>query len=804
MSHAYANHARTRTIASSAALFGVLACSAGEQQPASSDQEGAPSPRVLAAGSGAALDVFDPAEFAEPSLEFAPGIRWLWPGDAVEDATLRAEVERIAAAGYGMIEIQPASMLLDSETSGRIRKAGEASYLEHVRVVARAARAHGLRYELTLGSGWPNGGLGVPEDAQEQQLLWQRMDVSGPALLDLPLPAAAEPSWVKETNALLPNMRFIGPFDVNARLEAVVAAPISASEGGPLLGNPIDLGARVSNGRLLWDAPAGEHAVFAFYRNRTSHYVVIGAYPGAPEDARVVDHLGPAGAHWVIERQLAPWLTTLGPDKPDGFFVDSFELVGDLPWSSALDARYRARTGRAPAADLPFMFRANSETKYVDIVRERLEPAFPARDPVAAERVREDYERVRADAFRQDFIQPLGAAAAARGTPLRVQAHGGWGHVVDDYAAGTVPETESLYAGGSYDFVTLAASAAHVAGERLVSAEAFVTINLFTEPFDLDSCWAFAGHMYSAGINRLVHSSKAYPYTRADGSRWFPHDSNPDAPGGFTTPLEPGSSEWSFLPAFNRAQARIGYALSRGSARADVAWLMSAREHRDHAQLAVGPFAAIAEEGSTSATLRAASFTYDRISPNQLARSRVEAAELRVGAASYRAVIVDDGDAIDPEVLEKLQAAASASVPVIWAGGAPARARGTVDAAARDARVAALWSSARARFERLADFAQVPDALRRRGVAPALDAPSLWTLGIAHRETSNGRVVWVWNPSAVPQVVLATVHTPASSASWLDPETGQSTPLPLERNGSDPTVTLALPAARGGILFLGR
>src|SRR5262245_56557977 len=96
------------TITRSAALFCLLACSTSEQPPGSTGAAGqarAPDSVVLAAGSGATLDAFEEAEFAEPSLEFAPGIRWIWPGDGVDDATLRAEVERFAAAGYGMIEI---------------------------------------------------------------------------------------------------------------------------------------------------------------------------------------------------------------------------------------------------------------------------------------------------------------------------------------------------------------------------------------------------------------------------------------------------------------------------------------------------------------------------------------------------------------------------------------------------------------------------------------------------------------------------------------------------------------------------
>jgi hypothetical protein len=43
---------------------------------------------------------------------------------------------------------------------------------------------------------------------------------------------------------------------------------------------------------------------------------------------------------------------------------------------------------------------------------------------------------------------------------------------------------------------------------------------------------------------------------------------------------------------------------------------------------------------------------------------------------------------------------------------------------------------------------------------------------------------------------------PFSFTASSSPDSGASTPISLDRLGPDTTVTLALPAARGGILFL--
>jgi hypothetical protein len=40
-------------------------------------------------------------DFEKPGPALRPGFYWWWPGSAVEDTELRAEVEEMAAAGFG-------------------------------------------------------------------------------------------------------------------------------------------------------------------------------------------------------------------------------------------------------------------------------------------------------------------------------------------------------------------------------------------------------------------------------------------------------------------------------------------------------------------------------------------------------------------------------------------------------------------------------------------------------------------------------------------------------------------------------
>ena len=767
-------------------------------------------PCSTAASSDANLARFDTARFLNPGLEYAPGLRWLWPGGAVDEETLRDQVDLFADSGYGMVEVQPTTFGLradELERDPRIRTVGTEPFFDRLRALSQMLRERGMSYDLTLGSGWPNGGLAVPADATEQQVLWARTDVRGPATVDIPLARPGEPGWVGLTNLVGP---LILTFDEDLQLEAVVATPVlDAAARPPVLGQPVDLTGQVAQGRLRFFAPAGEHAVLAIYRNRTERLVAATALAGDPEQTRVIDHLGEAGARFLISHQVSPWLDALGDARPAHFFVDSLELVGELPWSPGLEERYRRRVGHSPWLDMPFLFREGGESKYADsLLLSAAAPAFASLDPERGQRVREDYEIVRAEAFAEDYLAPLLSGLHARGVKLRLQAHGGWGNLLDDYARVDVAESESFFGGGRYDFLALAASAAHVAGRRMVSQESFVTLNL-AGPTALgeEDLFALVGLAYTAGINRPVHSVCAYPFPRPEGDAWVPFQ--PDSKASFSSPfpftaqIEPAAPRWSFLGRFNRIQARIGYALSRGQPRVDLAWLTTARTASDDMVISLGPLRLHAEESPQSRALRQAGYTYDRVSPRALTSARAEGGGVVIGAQRYRGVLVEAARVLAPALLARLERLAEQGVPIVWAGAAPERAPGAADAQARDSRVAEIWSRLQGRVQRVDDIADSLAALRAMNLLAEVEAVSLLgPIGIQQREVDSGRLIWLFNESYFPQEFLVTLRMQAAEAVWLDPETGLAEPVPLRPAADGSRVSLALKAMRGGLLLL--
>lgn len=751
---------------------------------------------------GSDEDVFRVEAFVSPPPEFRPQTRWWWPGGAVDESTLREHLGELSEAGYGAVEIQPfmsAVTNADIAEDARIRTVGDAAFRERLRDAACAARDLGLSWDLTLGSGWSTGGINIDADA-ERQLIAAELTLSGPDSYTGPLPQPTPPSWIEDTNAVL---LAIDGFDEDLQLVAVLAAEVIDEPSNPpaTLGDVRDLTSQVSEGMLTWEVPGGTHRVFAVYENRTFHFPAGGAYPGALEDARVIDHLDRRGVQAFIDREFAAWIEAVSDCPPRAVFVDSFELVGELPWTTGLDSRFEATLDYAIEPLLPFLFREGGESEYVDLLRGVGAPRYQAVDQRGI-RAREDYERVRGDLFAEELIATLRAWLHERTIDLRLQAHGGYADVLDAYGMADVPESEGLFGGGSYDFLRLAASAAHVGGKRFASSETFPR-NGARELGENDAR-ILIGRAFSAGINRLVHHGNAYPYLHSDGQRWYPFHPMEDSafttgPLDITFDIHRGAEIWASLPSLNRSAARLSYALSRGTAKVEVAWLYPEWRAENFVNFGVEPGA---YESEISIALRQAGFGYDRISRSALASSSSSNGSLRVGEASFQALLIDGLSAAAPEMLEAVVDATDAGVPVIWAGDFPTRADGWVDATRRDAEVAALVETLRSRVRVVSSVEQIPSAITAEGVTPPLRPVDAAGLGIsvAGRQVSGGEIYFLFNESYEARTDDMRIEVSFSDARLLDPETGE-TEAPIIEDG---VLTITLQAARGKVLWLSR
>ena len=119
--------------------------------------------------------------FENPLAGSAPMMRWWWFGPAVDRVEIDRELTVMASAGIGGVEVAYVYPL--SEHSDEF---GSPEFLANLRYAAEAARALGLRFDLTLGSGWSFGGPHITAEHAARKLVWERREI-GPGSATIPV-----------------------------------------------------------------------------------------------------------------------------------------------------------------------------------------------------------------------------------------------------------------------------------------------------------------------------------------------------------------------------------------------------------------------------------------------------------------------------------------------------------------------------------------------------------------------------------------------------------------------------------------
>src|SRR5262245_12858439 len=126
-------------------------------------------------------------QYQNPPEDSRIMMRWWWFGPAVTTPQLERDMRHMKEGGIGGFEVQPVYPLeLDNEATG-IKNLPFLSdeFLSALRFTAGKARELGLRFDLTLGSGWPYGGATVPVSQASARLRVERVAAAGSSV---PLP----------------------------------------------------------------------------------------------------------------------------------------------------------------------------------------------------------------------------------------------------------------------------------------------------------------------------------------------------------------------------------------------------------------------------------------------------------------------------------------------------------------------------------------------------------------------------------------------------------------------------------------
>jgi glycosyl hydrolase family 106( putative alpha-L-rhamnosidase) len=458
------------------------------------------------------------AGFAAPPPDGRVMMRWWWFGPFVEEAELARELEAMAAAGIGGVEVASVYPLSTSEAD---REAGgflSGRHLSRLRFAAETANRLGLRFDVTLGSGWSYGGPHITDETAARRLRWDAREVP-------PQPsriAAAQPWPGDELVAA-----YIG--------DGSEQEPPTHWEQLPVR----DSAVQVPQG-------SGPRMVLLAVSSPTGQNVKRAA---AGAEGRVLDHCSRAATEAHLRAVAAPILAAIPSDLVTAVFCDSLEVYG-ADWTPALPAEFHARRGYDLLPELPHLHTRGE----------------------GSERVRADVAATLGELYEESFVAVMREWAADHGVLFRIQSYGQPPGTLSAYRHADLLEGEG-WGWRSVTQTKWATSAAHLYDRPVVSSETWTWVHspsFAATPLDL------AGEAHEhllLGINQFIGHGWPYSPPDAPAPGWIFYASGA---------LNDANPWWPAMPELTGYLHRLCWLMRQGEPVVDVALYAPSRDATAH------------------------------------------------------------------------------------------------------------------------------------------------------------------------------------------------------------------------------
>ena len=176
------------------------------------------------------------AEWPTADRQAKAGSRWWWMGSAVTEEGLAWQMQQLADAGIGTLEITPIYGV-QGNTANNISFLSS-KWLQMLDYAQQTGDRLGIGIDMTTGTGWPFGGPMVKTTESASRLVTETFDVSSNG--------TTQQSITLTTSG--------------AVLQRVMAFP-----QGSTAGSVTDLTTLVNGKKIEWEAPAGSWKVIAAY-----------------------------------------------------------------------------------------------------------------------------------------------------------------------------------------------------------------------------------------------------------------------------------------------------------------------------------------------------------------------------------------------------------------------------------------------------------------------------------------------------------------------------------------------------------
>ncbi len=439
------------------------------------------------------------AAFRTPPAEVRPRMFWRVFGPAWEPREIDYQLDLLKDAGVGGVTLFLFYPVAAEGNGVHNQRFLSAEFLTTLGYAARQARQLGLRFSVAGGTGWPFGGPGVSRAEAAQRVRQVAVPAARPG-------AAIALPKLREGERLV--AAFCGSNDITRALIAA-GSSLPPDFEGPLT--------------LYVAGPTGMEV----------------KRPALGGEGLVLDHYNEAAARRYLDTVVGPMLGAAA-GSIESVFCDSLEVYRGN-WTEDLPTLFRRRRGYPLPPRLPKLF-------------DNASPESPD--------LRFDLWRTLAELTEERFTKVTLQWAHRCGVRFEMEAYGTPPNPLTAARYLDVPTGEQ-YEWRGFSLSRLAASGAHLAGKRVIGAEAWTWLGLPNRLGDSLSDMKLASDLhFLAGVNDLTCVDFAYSPRAAGAPGWLPY---------YGPALNQNNPQWPWFRYLADYAARCQWMLRQGRPVAEVA-----------------------------------------------------------------------------------------------------------------------------------------------------------------------------------------------------------------------------------------
>lgn len=672
--------------------------------------------------------------FVSPPDDARIMMRWWWFGPSVTKAEIERELRTMRDGGIGGVEVQPVYPLLpdDPKTGHRNIPYLSDEFIDVLKFAGAKAKELGMRFDLTLGSGWSFGGAKTPITEAAGQLRVERVKLD-PSTRSVPVPS------------MIPAEHFLGAF-------------LSRSGGNTVSESDLKELKDIRDGNVwLGSGETGAEVIF-FIGGKSGMQV---KRPSFGAEGYVLNHLDKPSVDNYLkltgDRLFEAFDKTT---VPYSVFCDSLEVYNQ-DWTDGFIDEFKKRRGYDLKPYLPALS--------MDI--------GPKTDDV-----RYDWGRTITELFDERFMMPMQAWSKRNGTRFRIQGYGIPAASVSSNKWADISDGE----GAQWKVVRAArwaSSANHIYGRKVTSSETWTWLHspsFRATPLDLK---AEADVHFLQGINQLIGHGWAYTPPGVDYPGWRFY-----AAGEYSD----RNPWWIVMPDLAKYLQRMSYLMRQGEPRNDVAFYLPNADAYSHfsagrVHLIEANRELVGEKIMPS--LFSSGFNLDLFDDTILDElGTVKGKELQLGSGSHRAIVVPGVERMPLASLRKIEAFAKAGGAVIFARKVPSAVPGLAatpsDQQELKKIVGRLTGGSYSTVKIVQTDEEVGKALAAIIQPDAAPSPSGEEFGAVHRKLGDGDLYFLANTSNQKRRLRVAFRSSGNRADVLDALTGEAKVVRPETSGT--------------------